>query len=141
LEKNAPAIAVAGEGVADPLAVLQPRAATGELPIGLRTQNLNNQGENAMKRHWIWAALVAAGVAFGGVAASYQRTAAQSPAQPMADHFGRAAPDDQTTNADIVAQLKDLKDQLKDLTDQVKSLNNQFQTGSAKVTVVMNPGR
>jgi hypothetical protein len=100
-----------------------------------------------MKRHYVWTMLVVAGVLFGGFAVFHQKTVAQAPAVRIAAGLLANQPDDQTTNTDLLAQLKEMKDQLqemkdqlKNLNDQTKNLNNQFSSGSAKVTIVMNPG-
>jgi hypothetical protein len=77
-----------------------------------------------MRRYFGWAFLVAAGLLLGVVSNSYERTSASPPA--------RFAVADDAANAEIVAELKEIKTQLKEIT-------THLQTGTTRVFVNMNP--
>ncbi len=77
-----------------------------------------------MNRHFGWAMLVAAGVLVGCVLGTYQKTSAEDPAPA----------ETQEQDNQIVGQLKEINAQLKEL-------NGMFRAGTAKVVVVINPGR
>ena len=76
-----------------------------------------------MNRHFGWAVLVAAGVLLGGVLGTHQKTNAEDPAP-----------------AETQGQDNQIVDQLKEIKAQLKELNGMLRSGSAKVTVVINPG-
>ena len=77
-----------------------------------------------MKRYLGWALLVTAGLLLGVASSSYQRTNADSP----------AAADVENMNADVVAELKEIKTELKEI-------NTHLRTGVTKVFVNMNPDK
>jgi hypothetical protein len=91
----------------------------------MRNAGTGIYGETAMKRYFGWALLVAAGLLLGVASSSYQRTNADSPA---------SASDADTSNADTLAELKEIKTQLKEI-------NTQLRTGVTKVSVQMNTDR
>jgi hypothetical protein len=77
-----------------------------------------------MDRRLQWALLVTAGIVFGFVSSSYQRTNADPPAPVV---VGSDAP-----GAEALVQLKEINAQLKEI-------NTMLHNGSAKVTLVINP--
>ena len=77
-----------------------------------------------MKRYLGWAVLVAAGLLLGVVSSSFERSNASPPAT-----FAAA---DDAANAEVVAELKEIKAQLKEI-------NTHLRTGVTKVFVNMNP--
>jgi len=87
-----------------------------------------------MHRRFGWAMLVAAGVVLGFASSSYQRTNADPP-PPVSDSSGtRDADAEANANANAVAQLKEINAQLKEI-------NTMLRTGTARVTLVITPGR
>jgi hypothetical protein len=85
------------------------------------TRNL--RGEIAMRRYLGWAVLVAAGLLLGVVSSSYQGSSAALPATVASDD---------SVNAEMLAELKEIKTQLKEI-------NSHLKTGTTRVFVNMNP--
>jgi hypothetical protein len=77
-----------------------------------------------MNRRFGWAMLVAIGIAFGFVSSSYQRSNADPSPAPSAGS--------ETQDAEAVVQLKEINAQLKEI-------NAMLRSGSARVTLVINP--
>jgi len=77
-----------------------------------------------MNRHFGWAMLVAAGVLLGCVLGTHQKTNAEGPAP-----------------AETQEQDNQIVDQLKEIKAQLKELNGMLRSGTAKVTVGINPSR
>jgi hypothetical protein len=75
-----------------------------------------------MDRHFGWAMLVAAGILLGWAFCTHQRTDAEPPVPAAQEQ------DDQ------------IVDQLKEINAQLKELNGMLHSGSARVTLVINPG-
>lgn len=77
-----------------------------------------------MNRRSQWALLVTAGIVLGFASGSYQRINADPPVS--------AAVVSDAPGAEALAQLKEINTQLKEI-------NTMLRTGSAKVTLVINP--
>jgi hypothetical protein len=77
-----------------------------------------------MKRHFLWATVIAASALFGGVFSTYQPSRAGASA---------------TADNDDQDQTTDLADQLREIKSQVKEINTLLHSGTLRVVVVMNP--
>ena len=76
-----------------------------------------------MNRHFGWAMLVVAGVLFGCLLSTQQKTSAEAPA-----------------DAAVEQRDDEIVEQLKQINLQVKELNTMFRSGTARVVEVINPG-
>ncbi len=81
-----------------------------------------------MNRRFGWAMLVAVGIAIGFALGSYQRT------NTGIWTASAVAGDTENEETQSVEQLKEIKAQLKEI-------NGMFRTGTARVTVVINPAK
>ena len=77
-----------------------------------------------MNRNFVWAMLVVAGVLFGTLLGTHQKTGAEIP-------------------EDATAERRDdeILEQLKEVNAQLKQLNTMFRTGTARVVEVLNPDK
>jgi hypothetical protein len=76
-----------------------------------------------MRRYLGWAVLVAAGLLLGVVSSSYQGSNAAPPAVAIGGD---------NSNAELLAELREIKSQLKEI-------NTHLKTGTTRVFVNMNP--
>jgi len=83
-----------------------------------------------MNRRFGWAAVVAAGMLLGFVSSSHQKTSADPPAAASAEAETQEAQE---------AQEAEAIEQLKEINAQLKEISTMLRTGSARVTVVINP--